>query len=97
MSEITKKEIAHLAHLARLQLTEEEIAGLHHHFQVILDYVQSLDAMPDLELSPEPRKTRVEFRKDVAGESLFAEEALANGPEVRDNQFVVPLIKEDLE
>lgn len=97
MTEISKKEIAHLAHLARLELTDEEIAGLHHHFQAILDYVKSLEALPDLELSAEPRKTRVELREDVAGESLSPADALANGPQVQDNQFVVPPIIEDLE
>lgn len=97
MSDITEKDVAHLAHLARLKLSEDEVKELYHHFQVILDYVASLDAVPDLKLSAEPRKSRTHLREDEVGESLSADDALANSPKVRKNQFVVPPIIEDME
>jgi len=95
MSEITEKDIAHTAYLARLELSAEEMKALFHHFQTILDYVASLEQVPGLSLLTEPRAERATLREDKVGECLSAEEALANGPQVSDGRFVVPPIIEE--
>ena len=43
MAKITKKEIEHLAGLARIEISDTEVEKLEHEFDAILDYVNQLD------------------------------------------------------
>jgi aspartyl-tRNA(Asn)/glutamyl-tRNA(Gln) amidotransferase subunit C len=94
MSRITPEEVRELATLARLALTEQEIARMTGDLDAILDYV---DAMRELDTTGvEPMTHAVPFdcplRPDQVGPSLSIESALANAPRREASFFQVPRI-----
>ena len=94
MSRITPDEVRELAVLARLALSEQEIARMTGDLDAILDYV---DAMRALDTSGvEPMTHAVPFdcplRADVTAPSLPLDEALANAPRREASFFQVPRI-----
>lgn len=85
-------DIAHVARLARLDLTEGELEGYKTQLGAILDHaamVQSLEGDPAVEAS-HPLEFENAFREDAIQPSLDREEVLAQAPEARDGYFVVP-------
>ena len=85
-------DIAHVARLARLDLSEEELEGYKHQLAVILEHaarVQSLDADPNPE-NAHPLALFNMFRDDVVLPSLDRDEVLESAPETSDGYFVVP-------
>jgi aspartyl-tRNA(Asn)/glutamyl-tRNA(Gln) amidotransferase subunit C len=94
MSRITPEEVRELATLARLALTEPEIARMTGDLDAILDYV---DAMRELDTTGvEPMTHAVPFdcplRPDEVAPSLPIDEALANAPRREASFFQVPRI-----
>ena len=94
MSRITPEEVRELATLARLALTEPEIARMTGDLDAILDYV---DAMRELDTTGvEPMTHAVPFdcplRADQTAPSLSIEDALANAPRREASFFQVPRI-----
>ncbi|HLK92203.1 MAG TPA: Asp-tRNA(Asn)/Glu-tRNA(Gln) amidotransferase subunit GatC [Polyangia bacterium] len=94
MSRITPEEVRELALLARLALSEQEIARMTGDLDAILDYV---DAMRELDTTGvEPMTHAVPFdcplRADVVAPSLPVDEALANAPRREASFFQVPRI-----
>jgi aspartyl-tRNA(Asn)/glutamyl-tRNA(Gln) amidotransferase subunit C len=85
-------DIAHVARLARLDLSEEELEGYKHQLGVILEHaarVQALDADPNPE-NAHPLALLNIFRDDVVLPSLDRDEVLDSAPETSDGYFVVP-------
>jgi len=85
-------DIAHVARLARLALSEPELESYAHQLAVILEHaarVQEVDA-GDLEPTSHPLNLASRFRPDVVEPSLARDEVLAHAPESRDGYFVVP-------
>lgn len=85
-------DIAHLARLARLNLTEAELEEYRTQLQVILDHaarVQSLEGEPEVEVS-HPLGFVNAFRPDVVTPSLDRDEVLAQAPDTSDGYFVAP-------
>ncbi len=85
-------DIAHVARLARLDLSDEELEAYKSQLSVILDHaarVQSLDADPNPE-NAHPLGLSNIFRDDVVLPSLDRDEVLASAPETADGYFVVP-------
>jgi aspartyl-tRNA(Asn)/glutamyl-tRNA(Gln) amidotransferase subunit C len=94
MSRITPEEVRELAVLARLALSDEEIARMTGDLDTILDYV---DAMRELDTTGvEPMTHAVPFdcplRGDKVAPSLPVDEALANAPRREASFFQVPRI-----
>jgi aspartyl-tRNA(Asn)/glutamyl-tRNA(Gln) amidotransferase subunit C len=94
MSRITVEEVRELAVLARLALSEQEIARMTGDLDAILDYV---DAMRELDTTGvEPMTHAVPFdcplRADQVAPSLPVDEALANAPRREASFFQVPRI-----
>jgi aspartyl-tRNA(Asn)/glutamyl-tRNA(Gln) amidotransferase subunit C len=90
-------DIAHVAKLARLGLSEEELETYKAQLGVILEHaarVQSLDVEPGVE-AVHPLGLENAFRDDEVGPSLGREEILAQAPEARNGQFVVPPAMEE--
>ncbi len=89
-------DIAHVAKLARLDLTPDEMEGYRSQLGVILEHaakVQSLEGDP--EAHPEGDVTHPlglvnAFRDDEVRPSLDRAEVLASAPESRDGYYVVP-------
>ena len=91
---LSKEEIEHVALLARLQLSEEEKERLTGHLNQIMVHFEKLQELDTSEVEPTSHSIPVEnvFREDVAGPSLSVEDVIANAPEARDDQFVVPQV-----
>lgn len=85
-------DIAHVAKLARLDLTDDEMTHYRDQLGVILDHaalVQSLET-DGVEPTAHPLQLVNGFREDVVTQSLDRNEVLAQAPDTRDGYFVVP-------
>ncbi len=91
---ITQKEVEHVAHLARLNLGEEELVRMTAQLDTILSYVAKLDELDTTGIEPTTHAFSINnaFREDVVKDSLEQSEALANGPKQNGETFVVPRI-----
>lgn len=94
MSEITTDVVSHLANLARIALTPEEIESLSGELGAILDNVAKVSevATPDVPMTSHPIPLFNVFRADVPGPTLTAEQALAGAPEHDGARFKVSAI-----
>jgi aspartyl-tRNA(Asn)/glutamyl-tRNA(Gln) amidotransferase subunit C len=97
MPEISRDEVAHLADLARIDLTAEELDHLAPQLSVILESVASISGVAGEDVPPTSHAlplTNV-FRDDVVTPSLTPEQALSGAPEVEAQRFSVPRILGD--
>jgi aspartyl-tRNA(Asn)/glutamyl-tRNA(Gln) amidotransferase subunit C len=94
MPEITRDEVAHLANLARIDLSDAELDHLAPQLSVILDSVASLSevAIADVPPTSHPLPLTNVFREDVVVPGLSAEQALAGAPASEQQRFMVPRI-----
>ena len=94
MSEITPDVVAHLANLARIALTEQEIEKLTGELGVIVDAVAKVSevATSDVPATSHPIPLVNVFRDDVPGQTLTTEQALAGAPEHDGSRFKVSAI-----
>ncbi|KDS93133.1 MULTISPECIES: Asp-tRNA(Asn)/Glu-tRNA(Gln) amidotransferase subunit GatC [Dermabacter] len=94
MPAMSSEEVARLASLARIELTDDEIARFAGEFDAILDAVASVSevASDDVPATSHPIPMTNVFRKDEVTETLTQEEALSGAPEAADGRFVVPQI-----
>ncbi|MEE6169548.1 MULTISPECIES: Asp-tRNA(Asn)/Glu-tRNA(Gln) amidotransferase subunit GatC [Mycobacteriaceae] len=94
MSQISRDEVAHLAHLARLALTDDELDSFAGQLDAILAHVgriQSVD-VTGVEATDNPLKDVNVTRPDVVAPCLTQDEALAAAPKAEDGRFAVPRI-----
>ncbi len=91
---INRKEVEHVAHLARLTLSDEELEKMTGQLDEILSYVTKLDELDTSQVMATSHVFSVSnaFREDVEKESLSQVEALKNGPQHDDQMFQVPKI-----
>ena len=97
MAEITREELAHLATLARIDLTDAELDHLAPQLSVILDSVASIQEVSGADVPPTSHAlplTNV-FREDVLVPCLTPEEALSGAPAQEQQRFSVPRILGD--
>ena len=94
MSEITPEVVTHLAHLARIALTDEEIARLTGELATIVDSVAKVSevATPDVAATSHPIPLGTVMRADVPGQTLTADQALSGAPERDGDRFRVSAI-----
>ncbi|MEI7058499.1 Asp-tRNA(Asn)/Glu-tRNA(Gln) amidotransferase subunit GatC [Nocardioides sp. CCNWLW239] len=97
MPEITRDEVAHLADLARIDLSDAELDHLAPQLQVILESVASIQGLAgdDVPATSHPLPLTNVFREDVVTPSLTPEQALSGAPAVEDQRFSVPRILGD--
>ena len=94
MPDISRDEVAHLADLARIDLSAEELDHLAPQLSVILESIASISDVAADDVPPTSHAlplTNV-FREDVARPGLTAEQALSGAPEVDQQRFSVPRI-----
>lgn len=91
---INKKDIEHVAHLARLNLTENELETMTDQLDNILQYVDKLGKLDTDNVPPTSHVFSVSnaFREDGVKESLSQEKAVENGPQQNGEMFQVPKI-----
>lgn len=85
-------DIAHVARLARLDLSEEDLEGYRAQLEDILEHaarVQSLEGEPEVEAS-HPLRFENAFRDDEPRPSLDRDEVLASAPDSKNGYFAVP-------
>jgi aspartyl-tRNA(Asn)/glutamyl-tRNA(Gln) amidotransferase subunit C len=94
MAALTRADVEHVAHLARLGLTDAELARLEGQLNTILDRYAKLAELDTDAIPPTAQTIELEniLRDDVALPSLPAEAVLANAPERDGDFFVVPAI-----
>lgn len=94
MPSITRDEVAHLAHLARLDLSADELDHYAGQLDVILSAVARVSevAAGDIPPTSHPLPLTNVFRDDDVRPSLTPEEALAGAPGTEDDRFQVPRI-----
>jgi aspartyl-tRNA(Asn)/glutamyl-tRNA(Gln) amidotransferase subunit C len=97
--QITRDEVAHLAHLARLALPDAELDQLAGELQVILDAVSQVQVVASADVPPTSHAlplTNV-FRPDTVAPSLPQVTFAAQAPAWEDGRFRVPRMLEDAE
>lgn len=94
---ISREELAHLATLARIDLSDEELDHLAPQLSVILESVASIAGVAGDDVPPtsHPMPLTNVFRDDVVTPGLTAEEALSGAPEQDQQRFSVPRILGD--
>ena len=94
MATLSRADVEHVAHLARLGLTDEELARLEGQLNHILDQYAILATVPTDHIAPTAQTIELEniLRDDVARPSLDVEAVLANAPQREGDFVVVPAI-----
>ena len=97
MATLTRSDVEHVAHLARLGLTEEEVTELEGQLNHILEQFAVLSELDTDAIAPTARVIELEnvLRDDVVRPSLDREQALANAPERTVEHIVVPAVLDD--
>ena len=94
---ISREEVAHVARLAQLALSEDELDAFTSQLAAVLDHAADLEALnvDDVEPSTHPFPLKNVLRVDEPGEGFEIEEVLEGAPEVEEHQFRVPPILGD--
>ncbi len=93
---IQKETIKKIAHLARLELSEDEETQMSSDFEKILDWMQQLNELDTTDVEPliHMHSNVNVFRADVAKNNITKEEALYNAPQKNKDYFMVPKVME---
>ena len=94
MSQISRDEVAHLARLARLALTDSELDSFAGQLDAILGHVSQIQAVDvtGVEATDNPLKSVNVFRPDDPAPCLTQDQALSGAPNAVDGRFAVPRI-----
>jgi aspartyl-tRNA(Asn)/glutamyl-tRNA(Gln) amidotransferase subunit C len=92
MATITREQVLHVAKLAQLGLSEDEVERFSEQLSAILEAVGTIAELDltDVEPTPHPLDLANVFGEDDPEPSLSLEEALANAPDPEDGSFGVP-------
>jgi aspartyl-tRNA(Asn)/glutamyl-tRNA(Gln) amidotransferase subunit C len=92
MASLSREEVAHVAKLARLQLTDEQIDTFTPQLAAILDHAADVEALDlsGVEPTSHPYPLVNVWRPDVARDAGVRDEVLAEAPSVEDGMFRVP-------
>jgi len=93
---LTLDEVKHIADLARLQLTDEEMQRYQQQLSDILDYAARLQQLDTSHIAPAASMLveRLPLRPDEAAAGLTLDELLKNAPLAEQRQFRVPPVME---
>jgi aspartyl-tRNA(Asn)/glutamyl-tRNA(Gln) amidotransferase subunit C len=96
MPKIQESEVRHIAHLARLNPTDDEVTLFADQLSSILAYVEQLNEVDTTDVPPTAHALPVRnvFREDVPGNCLTPDEALAGAPARDGSFFAVPKVLE---
>ncbi|HEY1085477.1 MAG TPA: Asp-tRNA(Asn)/Glu-tRNA(Gln) amidotransferase subunit GatC [Candidatus Saccharimonadales bacterium] len=94
MTQISLADVANLATLSSLQLSDEEITGLQKDISNILSYIEQLSELDTNGVEPTYQVTGLEnvWRTDEIQMGVSREQLLALAPESKDNQIKVPKV-----
>jgi aspartyl-tRNA(Asn)/glutamyl-tRNA(Gln) amidotransferase subunit C len=91
---ISTTDVAHVARLARLDLSEDDLQRFTDQLGAVLEHARDVEALETAGVPPtaHPLPLRNVLRPDVVVPSLDRDEVLAQAPEVEAEQFRVPRI-----
>jgi aspartyl-tRNA(Asn)/glutamyl-tRNA(Gln) amidotransferase subunit C len=91
---LTRDEVLHIAHLARIELKEEEVEKFRRELSEILNFVEKLNELDTEGIDPKFQIIPPEnvLREDVPSLSLPKEKVFMNAPESDGEFFIVPKV-----
>ncbi|GAA1968275.1 MULTISPECIES: Asp-tRNA(Asn)/Glu-tRNA(Gln) amidotransferase subunit GatC [Amycolatopsis] len=94
MTNISRDEVAHLAKLARLAVTDDELDVFAGQLDQILDSVAKVSEVAADDIPPTSHAVPLTnvFREDVVRPGLSQEQALSGAPAAEEGRFRVPRI-----
>lgn len=94
MDRLTKEEVEHVAYLARVKLTDEEIEKNRYQLKKLIDDIDKIKDIKgfDDEILISPVDHKAELRNDEVGEMLNYKEAMKNVPNSNGNFVEVPVM-----
>lgn len=94
---LTRQQVEHIAELAKVGLSEEEIERFREQLSAILEYAAVLQRLDTETIPPTARVSDAAnvMRPDIARPSLPVDQVLANAPARRDDSFCVPPVLEE--
>ncbi|MEI2826089.1 MAG: Asp-tRNA(Asn)/Glu-tRNA(Gln) amidotransferase subunit GatC [Dermatophilaceae bacterium] len=97
MSSLSRDDVAHLAALARIDLSDAELDRMRGELEVILDAVATVQQAPTEGVEPmsHPMPLTNVTRPDEVRPGLTAAEALSGAPESESQRFTVPRILDE--
>ncbi len=90
---LSREQVLHVAKLARLELTDDEVERMAGELSKVLDHIEKISELGDLaDVPPTSHVIEIEnvLREDVPRPSLDPEVALASAPDAADGGFRVP-------
>lgn len=96
LSRISKDQVKHVAHLARLHVSEDEADMFTKQLDDIITFAEQLNELDTDHVEPTTHVLDLKnvMRKDEPKEWISQEDALKNAPEKQDGQFRVPSVLE---
>ncbi|GAB4282659.1 MAG: Asp-tRNA(Asn)/Glu-tRNA(Gln) amidotransferase subunit GatC [Candidatus Promineifilaceae bacterium] len=94
---LSKEDVAKIAHLARLELTEAQLEQYREQLSAILDYADMLNEL-DLDGVPPTAHAVVQqnvMRQDEVVPGLSLEDVLYNAPKQANNQFLIQSVLDE--
>jgi len=97
MAAISREEVAHLARLSRLAVTEQELDQFAGQLDVILQSVARIGDVAAEDIPPTSHSVPLTniYRDDVVQPSLTQEQALSGAPDSAEGRFRVPRILDE--
>ena len=94
MSRISIEEVKHVAHLARLAITDEEAAMFTGQLDSIISFAEELNEVDTENVKPTTHVLQMKniMREDVPDKGLPVEEVVKNAPDHKDGYIRVPSI-----
>jgi aspartyl-tRNA(Asn)/glutamyl-tRNA(Gln) amidotransferase subunit C len=91
---ISTEDVAHVAHLSRLALSQEELERFTGQLAAVLEHAADVEALDTAGVPPtaHPLPLVNVLRDDVVASSLDRDEVLAQAPAAEDDRFRVPRI-----
>ena len=88
---LTREEVLHIAHLARVALTEEEITRMSEQLSKLLEHFEVLQKVDTTDVPPTAQSVTLEsvMREDKVKPSIPTDDVLANAPRREDDYFRV--------
>jgi aspartyl-tRNA(Asn)/glutamyl-tRNA(Gln) amidotransferase subunit C len=92
MADISRDDVAHVARLARIELTDEELDTFTGQLAKVLQHARDVEALDVSDVPPtaHPYPLQNVLRPDEVQPSLDRDEVLAAAPAAEDRQFRVP-------
>ena len=91
---LTKEAVERVAHLSRLEFSEDELEKQYEQLGSIIDMMDSLSEIDTTDVTPLNHVMDLQnvFREDIVHESMGVEKVLSNAPSENENMFQVPKI-----